>query len=327
MALAFWGRKSREYMQQILKLYPADEIDTIVDACMGSGSFSKNISCQMTGVKRIGFELDRSLATMHQEIRNNAGNVIDKMLACDFTDELYLYCRQITREFNHGKSNYGRAEIAFAELVILYFSYNSMRGNVPRRFDSYTKYEDEKKYREAKIHLEHVKERFRLKAPSDVIDLHEKWQRLDIIHDSFLNHTDLWENEKNWIYIDTPYEPHKRGIREERIHKSENLGYDVDMSIAEHELFIAKIIKYVRADRLRAKLMICTNYEMDDRGKIIVPGDDRYARLLEYGFTRKLIEHKACSNTYISTENSEGGARRKRHRKVEAVYINYKVMK
>lgn len=327
MALAFWGRKSKEYMRQILKLYPADEIDTVVDACMGSGSFSKNISCQMDGVQRIAFELDKSLATMHQEIKNNADKVIDRMLACDFTDELYLYCRKITREFNHGKSSYDKTEIAFAELVLLYFSYNSMRGNVPRRLDSYTKYGDEKKYIETKIHLEHIKERFQLKAPGDIIDLYEKWQRLDIINDSFLNHVDLWENRKNWIYIDTPYEPHKRGIKEERGHKHENRGYDVDMSIEEHELFISKIIQYVRENRLRAKLMICTNYEVDDKGKVIVPANDRYARLLEYGFTRKLIENKASSNSYICTESKEEGAKRKRHRKIEAVYINYTTMK
>ena len=196
MALAFWGRKSKEYMQQLLQLFPLEEIDTVVDACMGSGSFSRNISCQLVGVKRIAFELDKSLMTMHQEIKSNADKVLEKILECSFTDELYLYCRRITREFNSGKTSYDRIEIAFAELVLLYFSYNSMRGNVARRFDSYTKYDNERKYNEAKYHLEHIKNRFWLKAPSDIIDLNSKWQRLDIVNDSFMNHTDLWENEK-----------------------------------------------------------------------------------------------------------------------------------
>lgn len=326
MALAFWGRKSKEYMQQIMKLFPLEEIDTVVDACMGSGSFSRNISCRLADVKRIAIELDKSLVTMHQEIKNNSDKVIQKMLECSFSDELYLYCRRITREFNSEKASYDRIEIAFAELVLLYFSYNSMRGNVARRFDSYTKYDNEKKYNEAKYHLERVKNRFWLKAPSDVIDLSNKWQRLDIVNDSFINHTDLWENEKCWIYIDTPYELHKRGIIEEKVHNSGNLGYDVDMSTEEHELFVSRIIQYVTEEKLHAKMMICTNYELDEKGQIIVPKNDRYARLLEYGFTRKLIEYKACSNTYICTENSEGGAKRKRHRKIEAVYINYKTI-
>ena len=79
MALAFWGRKSKEYMQQIMKLFPLEEIDTVVDACMGSGSFSRNISCRLADVKRIAIELDKSLVTMHQEIKNNSDKVIQKM--------------------------------------------------------------------------------------------------------------------------------------------------------------------------------------------------------------------------------------------------------
>lgn len=326
MALLFWGRKSKEYMEEILKLYPEDEVHTIVDACMGSGSFSRNISCQMDNVERIAFELDQSLCTLHQVIKNDAWGLIEKVLDSTFSDELYLHCRRITREYNVGNNNYSGLEIAFAELVILYFSYNSMRGNVPRRYDSYLKYDDEKKHNEVRGRLRHMIERFQLKAPSDIICLSERWQELEIVHDSFLNHTDLWENEKCWIYIDTPYELHKRGIDETKNWKCSYLGYDVDMTKEDHEQFISEVIKMSEECRLKAKMIICTNYEIDDKGNVIIPQNDLYSRLTEYGFKRVLVENKHSSKPHISTQEDGKVARQRRRKKVEAVYINYKTI-
>lgn len=326
MALVFWGRKSKVYMQEILKLYPAEKVDIIIDACMGSGSFSKHVACKIVGVQRQAFEIDRSLAKMHQVIKENASELISQMLECQFSEELYLKSRKVTREYNLGSGEYKDIDIAFAELILLYYSYNGMRGNVPRRFDSYLKYDDARKYNQSKKRLESMKTRFQLRAPGDIYDLSDCWQDLKIVNDSFLNHTELWKNPRAWIYIDTPYELHKRGVYGAKAKEGSHWGYDYDMSQEEHEQFIESIIQFSDKKQLKAKMMICTNYEVNDKGEILIPSGDLYSRLIVCGFKRVFIENKACSNTYISTANKDEGARRKRHRKVETVYINYETL-
>lgn len=323
MAIAFWGRKSKEYMQEILKLYPAGKLDTVVDACMGSGSFSRNISCQLDGVRRIAFDFDRSLVTMHQVIKNEPDALIQMMIDFRFTEEQYIYYRKITREYDCGSDSYDSLQIAFAELVLLYFSHNSMRGNVPRRFDSYLKYEDKKKYAEAKSRLDRIKTRFALRAPSDIIDLNDKWQQLEIGYDNFMSRTDLWKDAGTWIFIDPPYELYKRGIKEREGKCYKHCGYDVDMTAQDHELFISQLAAMYEEGMLKAKMVICTNYEMDSDGEIIIPEKDRYSKLLDYGFTRVKIENKACSNSHMSTDEDSDVAKNVRRRKMEVVYINY----
>ncbi len=325
MAIAYWGRKSKEYMQEILKLYPMEEVDTVVDACMGSGSFSENVSCQLTNVKCIGIELDRGIYILHKVIKEQYEELLDKMITCNYNEEFYFECRRKTREFNHGKGEYSEVEIALAELVILFFSYNGMRGNTPRRFDSYKKHQGaEKKKNEMK--LKNVYDRFFMRAPGNIVSIHSKWQRLHLIYGSFMDYKEFWENPKAWIFIDPPYELSKRGIEEHRIKDGVYLGYDCDMCLEEHDKFINALYHYYRENRLQAKMMICTNYELDESGKMHIPANDRYSKLLDIGFVRMTIQNKACSNTYYSTEEKGEGTKKRRHRKIEVVYINYRTI-
>lgn len=322
MAIAYWGRKSQRYMQQILKLYPLDEIDTVVDACMGSGSFSENISCQMIGVNRIGIELDRGVYVLHKVIRNQYEKLLEMILEYNYSEASYGVCRKKIRDYNQGKDEIDEVEIAFAELVILFFSYNSMRGNTPRRFDSFQKYNGERRNM-LERKLKSVHDRFFLKAPGDIASLHLKWQQLQLIYGNFMEYEYLWKNPKVWIFIDTPYELCKRGIDEYETTKKNGLGYDCDMRSCDHDKFISRLEQLYKINELKAKMIICTNYDADELGNMIIPADDRYSRLLELGFIRKAIENRPCSNIYYSTEDKNKGMCKKRHRKIEVVYINY----
>ena len=325
MSIPYWGRKSNKYMQRILGLFPKDEVHVVVDACMGSGSFSESISCQMEGVERLSFELDKGVYIMHKVIREQLGELLDRMMKVQFSEELYESCRAKINRVLAGDSHYEEVDIALAELILLYFSHNSMRGTHARKYDSYKKHEKKEEQERNRYTLRKIFDRFYLKAPGDIVFLHSKWQRLNIIHDDFRNHKDLWENDRAWIYIDMPYELSKRGLNESHEKMVGHYGYDVDMTVEDHEKFIQCISDMYEENRLRAKMIVCTNYEVDEFGHVIIRLGDRYSRLLNCGFRRIIIDEKACSNPYISTEQKTGAVKKK-HRKVEVVYINYEIV-
>ena len=211
MAIAYWGRKSKVYMQQILKLYPLEEVDTVVDACMGSGSFCENIATQLADVKCVGIEFEKGMYTLHKVIKEQYELLMEQMIAFSYSEEIYFKYRKMTRDYNCGKGEYSELEIALAELVILFFSYNGMRGNNPRKFDSYKKHKGiEKKKNE--MNLKCAYDRFFVRAPGNIVSLHSKWQRIHLICGNFLDYKEFWENPKAWIFIDPPYEQNKRGV-------------------------------------------------------------------------------------------------------------------
>lgn len=328
MSLPYWGRKSKEYMNEILNLYPDANISVFVDACMGGGSFSENISCQMNNVERIAFELDRGVYILHKVIKEQCDVLIDKVLNFQFNENVYVNCRKIINEVNADTKEYEEIDVALAELVLLYFSHNNMRGNTPRRLDSYKKYKDKKEQVKRKHALEVIVNRFYLKAPGNMVGLHEKWQKLQLFNDNFLNYMDLWENPEAWIFIDPPYEFSKRGIDEGRTENSNRkFGYDIDMSLQEHERFLSEIGYKYENNKLHANMIICTSYEIDDNGQLIIPDNDRYSLLLKFGFRLVEIRKRSASNYYESTENvGKGTVEKKRRKKMEVVYINYETI-
>ena len=110
-----------------------------------------------------------------------------------------------------------------------------------------------------------------------------------------------------------------------KFHKK--FGYDVDMSLQQHERFISEIAYRYENNRLIANMMICTSYEIDDKGNIIIPDNDRYSQLLKYGFRFVEIRRRAASNYHESTENVEKGkVKKERRKKMEVVYINYETI-
>lgn len=328
MSLPYWGRKNKGYMSEILGLHPNTHISVVVDACMGGGSFSENISCQLKNVERIAFELDKGVYILHKVIKEQYEVLIDKMIQMQYSEKIYKSSRKIIDDVNSGSEQYPEIEVAIAELVLLYFSHNSMRGNTPRRLDSYKKYESQSDKVKHKHALEAMVNRFYLKAPGTIVGLHEKWQRLQLLQDDFMNHMDLWENPEAWIFIDPPYELSKRGIDEASLkNTNRRFGYDVDMSLQAHERLISEIAYKYENYRLVANIMICTSYEVDAKGNIIIPDDDRYNQLLKYGFRLVEIKRRVASNYYESTENVEKGTtKKKRRKKVEVVYVNYETI-
>ena len=328
MSLPYWGRKSKEYMNEILNLFPNTTIRVVVDACIGGGAFSENISCQMDNVERIAFELDKGVYILHKMIKEQWEALVEMIIHFQFSEKIYRESRKIIDEVNLGSEQYAELDVAMAELVLLYFSHNSMRGNTPRRLDSYEKYKDKVEKAKRKHALEAMVNRFYLKAPGYIVGLHEKWQRLELLQDDFMNHMDLWENPEAWIFIDPPYELSKRGIDESSIgNNKRKFGYDVDMSLQQHEQFISELAYKYENNRLIANIMICTSYEIDDKGKLIIPGNDRYRQLLKYGFRLVEIKRRTASNYHESTENvDKGKAKKERRKKMEVVYINYETI-
>ena len=91
-------------------------------------------------------------------------------------------------------------------------------------------------------------------------------------------------------------------------------------------MLISRVIDKSTDNSLKAAMMIATNYEVDNEGAIIVPGNDRYSKLLNYGFTMISMKKKGASYSYTSFDNNEPGvAEKKRRKKMEVLYINYKV--
>ena len=80
-------------------------------------------------------------------------------------------------------------------------------------------------------------------------------------------------------------------------------------------------------NKLHAKMIICTSYEIDDNGQLIIPDNDRYSLLLKFGFRLVEIRKRSASNYYESTENvGKGTVEKKRRKKMEVVYINYEII-
>ena len=91
----------------------------------------------------------------------------------------------------------------------------------------------------------------------------------------------------------------------------------MDWVLNDHEEFVEEIIRYHHENKLHAKLMICSNFEVDDNGLIIGVDDDPYIRLMkDAGFRLVIVQEKFSSE--IKTR--EGGHKKK---KVEVVFINY----
>lgn len=156
--------------------------------------------------------------------------------------------------------------------------------------------------------------------PIELIEKNYKWKKIQLFNDDCMNHIEKWGANENFIFIDPPYLPNKRGLKERNDKKPVNRGYLEDMSADDHNILIDKIIKTSNAG---AKCMICSNFEIDDRGNLIGVADDPYTKLLQHGF--RMVVVKKCYSTAIITEkNIKSPVKQKKKPKVEVVYINYR---
>lgn len=314
--LRYYGKKNEEYLCRVAQMLPLIGLSTYCDCCFGSGNFTRLIPCEMRNINRVAFELDRGLYALHKVIKSNdVIDLTDMIKTVINSKEDYKKYEEIVKKYNSKIKEYPEIEVALAELVLIYFSMNNGRTNW-RNKDSYKKYENEIKRSQSRLQLQAMTDKFYNRLPGDLYDLHCAWQEVDIINDDFRNHYDeLYCNDKAFLFIDPPYLLDKRGRKRDGTAK--NAGYDMDWVLNDHEEFVEEIIRYHHENKLHAKLMICSNFEVDDNGLIIGVDDDPYIRLMkDAGFRLVIVQEKFSSEI----KTSEGGHKKK---KVEVVFINY----
>lgn len=318
MKIPYYGSKNEKNLQTTMQILPGMPIKRFVDCCMGSGNVTRTLACEMDGIERIGIELDRGMFALHSQIRDDAHSLIKRIDTINNTEKDYIHYKSIVEEYLEGKTDYEQLEIATAELMILTFSFNAMRGTW-RNIESYQKHKNEEKRKRALTTVNTLNNRFYEKNPIALLELNECWQKVMLINDSFMNHDHYWEEEGTFCYLDLPYELEKRGIKEQN--RKKDAGYMKDMLQKDHESFISVVCRKAQEDRLKAFMMICTNYELDEiTNALIIKTDDLYVNLLRYGFRLVVTERRETSE--IIRNNSEVD-KKKRRKKAEVVYINY----
>ena len=110
----------------------------------------------------------------------------------------------------------------------------------------------------------------------------------------------------------------KKKVKRER--KLMRAVYLEDWTTEMHLEFISKIIALKDSGKLKASLMICSNFEVDDEGYLIGVADDPYTELMKIGFRMVVTERKYTS---AISEDKEDGIVKAKKCKVEAVYTNY----
>ena len=319
MKLPYYGSKDEKNLHLTMQILPERPLNRFVDCCFGSGNVTRTIPGEMQGVKKVGIELDKGMYTLHSQIRDDVCSLINIMKNIENTEKEYLKYKSILEKYVDNLQDYESLDIAVAELMVLSFSINSMRGNW-RDTEAYRKHTQEEKRHKAKKTMEGFESRFYEKIPIVLFDLNDCWQDLELINGNFMDYTHFWEEKGTLCYLDLPYELKKRGITNQE--RKKNAGYMQDMTQLEHEQFISEVCRKAKDDNLYADLMICTNYEVDEiTDKLIVEPDDLYINLLKYGFRMVVIERKESSE--IIRKNSKQDTK-KRRLKAEVIFINYK---
>lgn len=316
--LKYFGKKSEVYLSKAMQLLPADGVGEIYDCCFGSGNFTRHISNEICGIRRIGYEIDRSLFALHSILKDGRlDEIVGKMNSVEIDKNYFKACAELVRQYNKGSVEYDEVEVAFAELVLIYFSVNSGRCQW-RNLDSFQKHKFESlEWNDARVQLQEMARKFYTRLPLDLADLNRAWQKVEIINDDFRGHFDeLFADDGKFLFIDPPYLLDKRGRKREG--KAIKAGYDFDWELKNHEELVQNIIRYHHAGRLRARVMLCSNFAIDDESKLIGVETDTYTRLIrEADFRMVVVQQRFTSKIIRNT-----GEHKKR--KVEVVYINYK---
>lgn len=332
MTIKYYGKKSAENLRVTSQILPNKKIDRIIEACFGSGSFTRHVSCEKEDIQRVAYEKERALYTLHSVIKDEQKvrmlqQVIPKI---ENSKDMYLACEEIVKNYNLKKKEYEDVMVALAELVIIYFSMNSAR-NSWRNNRSYEKKVNPYARNNARIAMDAIEERFHNQLPGILYDLHVNWSKVDIINKDFQEDMETWCQDSNtFAYMDVPYLLDKRGRDDEKKKSSKKkvtrerklmrAGYLEDWTTEMHLGFISKIIALKDSGKLKASLMICSNFEVDDEGYLIGVADDPYTELMKIGFRMVVTERKYTS---AISEDKEDGIVKAKKCKVEVVYINY----
>jgi len=253
----------------------------------------------------IAYDEDARIIAMLSASKENPLEVAEAVKNYKYNREDYKRCMELLK--NCGENS--NAEVAAAEFAMIYMSRDGMAGEYQRLKPCLDKKEDVRSVKE-KWQEERESKKMHEQISCKAIRLHYALQNIELICDNFLKHMEHWEDVHTFNYLDVPYLYCKRGFKGKR----KNTGYRVDWSNDDHEIFLNRIMELYYAGRLKGKLMICSNFEMDENGGLIGLEDDLYnKKLLETGAFRLVVTERkhAC----------EGND--KRRAKAEVVWINY----
>lgn len=313
--LTYFGAKNRKYLDFLIQILPEEKPKHIIETCMGSGSFTQHISSGIKDVKKTAIELDKGMFALHSQIKQDADILIKNIKNLANKEEVYYEKKQMIADYLEGKTEYSNLDIAVAELYTLVFSFNFMRGSW-RSNTNYLKYEDPMRRMKAKRSMEAFESILHFHMPLVLCELYEKWQNVNLIHGSFMDYKHMWKDEKALIFLDLPYQYSKRGVKDSR----KTAGYMVEMTDEQHNEFISEVIRFKEEGTLKAKMMICTNYTLNENGEIIISKDDLYCQLLKHGF--RLVQVQEKSSSEIIRKTSLDG-KKMRQKKMEVVLVNY----
>ena len=324
MAGRYFGGKGEGNIENMFPLFPVDNINQFIDCFFGMGNVSRLVAYGMSNTEVVAYELERSLYTLHEVIKDDhmVEELIDKIKGVENSKEYFQQCLETVKAYNAETKKFGMVDVALAELVIIRFSRDNAR-NSWRNPESYKgRNYDEWTMTKKRVELEAQIKKFYHQMPAEIMDMHQKWKQITLINDNCMNHMEQWASSENFFFIDPPYLPWKRGLKEKGNKKPVDKGYMEDMSVDQHEELIDKIISISKAG---AKCMVCSNFEIDEKGELIGVADDPYTRLMQNGFRMVVVKKKYSTVATHEVHSIEGGKVRQRKKpKVEVVYINYR---
>jgi DNA adenine methylase len=326
MAGRYYGGMNEKRMKVILSLFPNEDINTFVDGFFGMGNVSRLGACGMAGTKVVAYELERGMYTLHEVIRDDAMvyKLIEKIKNVKNTRDYFEECHTIITSYNSHKKEYDKVDVALAELACIRLSRNNAR-NSWRNIKSYEgRNYDHHTIAKKRTELDAIERKFYTQTPVELMEMYYQWQKIELFNENCMEYLENWVKEGTLFYLDPPYLPEKRGIKCENNEKPVNKGYMEDMSVDDHEALIDKIIKI---SNMGAKCMVCSSFELDEKGELIGVADDPYTRLMQNGFRMVIVEKRYSTVDTHEVHRIEAGkikkVKKKRTPKAEVVYINY----
>ena len=319
----YFGGKGEESMESMLPLFPEEHITRFVDCFFGMGNVSRIYACGMINTEIVAYELERSLYTLHEVIRDDTlvEELISKITKVKNTKENFDKSLEIVKAYNSHVMEFEKVDVALAELISIRFSRDNAR-NFWRNPESYKgRNYDTWTMAKKRAELEAQVQKFYYQMPVEIMDMHYKWKKISLYNANCMEYMEQWGSDENFLFVDPPYLPSKRGVKMKDDKRPVNRGYMEDMSVNEHEVLIDKIINVSKAG---AKCMVCSNFEIDEQGNLIGVADDPYTRLMQNGFRMVIVQKKYSTVATHEIHSIDGGkVRQKKKPKVEVVYINY----
>ena len=317
----YFGGKTDDNIDITYSLLPQKEFDKFVDMNLGSGNVTRNIACEMGNIERLAIEKDITIFTMHTCIRNNPIQLIEAIRKLKNDAETFNRMKKIVDDCIKNGEVIDEIEVAAATIYTICFSYNNMRSQYRHAKYKHLDFDNVLRQKEESC-MRAFETVFYEKMPMVIMDLSEAWQGVQILNDDFMKHLYFLEEEGTVCYLDPPYELHKRGIPKGQ--KRKNAGYLVDMEQQAHERMVEEIIRLHKENKLKASVMICTNYSVDSDENLIIEPDDLYATLLQYGFRMVVVEIKGSSEVIRKQTIDTTEPKKQKKRKAEVIYINYR---